>query len=264
MDFIALDKAATQEHHTMNSFHSHSHYEIYLLTEGERTVFFYNTLYTFRAPACIIIPPFIMHKTEGYGYERFNINVFPQYLDESEKALLTKYALSPLTFPKRDSATILHLLELFLERQENGDELSKYMIRSFFNCILAFISQNSTVSTDTQTSTKLPVILLKILDYFQAHYSEKITLDLLEEKFFVSKKTVIYNFKKYLNESPIDYLLQIRLMKAKELLLSPQKMSIETIAERCGFSCANYFTECFKDKESMPPTAFRKLIFQEK
>ena len=46
MDFIALDKAATQEHHTMNSFHSHSHYEIYLLTEGERTVFFYNTLYT--------------------------------------------------------------------------------------------------------------------------------------------------------------------------------------------------------------------------
>jgi len=227
-------------------------------------VFFYNSLYTFRAPACIIIPPFIMHKTEGSAYERFNINVYPNYLNEMEKELLFKHALTPLTFSKRDGETILRLLELFLERQEHDDELSKYMVRTLFDCVLAFISQNCAISSSEPTSAKLPVILLKILKYFQEHYKEKITLDLLEEKFFVSKKTIIYNFKKYLNESPIDYLLKIRLMKAKKLLLAQQKLSIEKIADACGFSCANYFTECFKDKEGLSPTSFRKLVFQEK
>ncbi len=264
MNLIAIDKATKKERYMMSSLHSHSHYEIYILTEGERDVFFYNASYTFHAPACIIIPPFIMHKTEGFAYERFNINVYPQYLNETEKELLFKYALNPLTFSKRDGETILRLLDLFLELHEHDDELSKYMIRSLFDCILTFISKNCTVSSNKPNSAKLPVILLKTLKFFQEHYAEKITLDSLEEKFFVSKKTIIYNFKKYLNESPIDYLLKIRLMKAKKLLLAQQKLSIEKIANACGFSCANYFTECFKDKEGLSPTAFRKLIFQEK
>ncbi|MBQ8685615.1 MAG: helix-turn-helix domain-containing protein [Clostridia bacterium] len=263
MNFLSVDKVAKSQSHTMNVFHSHSHYEFYILTKGERTVFFYNTLYTIKAPACIIIPPFIMHKTEGGGYERFNINILPKYLDATEKTLLSKRALAPLTFSEKDQKTILRLLDFLLEFQEKDEEFSDYMMRSFFNCILAFIARNTTQPPDAPSSTKLPPILLKMMDYFNTHYKEKISLDLLAEKFYISKTTVIYNFKKHLNVSPIDYLLNIRLEKAKEFLLTPQKMSIEQISEQCGFSSANYFTECFKSREGVPPTEFRKFNFQE-
>ena len=67
-----------------------------------------------------------------------------------------------------------------------------------------------------------------------------------------------YNFKKYTNCSLIDFLLNIRLTKAKELLVNAKK-SVEEIAELCGFSSANYFGLIFKKKEGVSPINYRKI-----
>lgn len=264
MKFLMIDKVAQKEAHTMNILHSHSHYEIYILTKGQRTYFFYNALYTIKAPACIVIPPFVMHKTEGGGYERYNINVLPKYLNETEKEILQSKAVVPFSFPESDNKAVLRLLELLMEFQEQDEPYNEYMSRACFNSILALINKNATAPQELPPSNSFPTLLLKIMDYFNRHYQEKITLDVLADEFFVSKTTVIYNFKKHMKLSPMDYLLNVRLSKAKELLLSPQKMSIEKMSEMCGFSSANYFTECFKRKEGMPPTEFRKFFFQER
>lgn len=263
MKFLMVDKVVQKDSHTMNILHSHSHYEIYILTKGQRTYFFYNTLYTIKAPACIVIPPFVMHKTEGGGYERYNINVLPKYLDETEKGLLQSKAIIPISLPENDNKTVLRLLELLMEFQEQDERYNEYMSRACFNSILSIINKNAAAPQELPPTTPLPPLLLKMIDFFNHHYQEKITLDVLSNEFFVSKTTVIYNFKKHMNLSPMDYLLNVRLSKAKELLLSPQKISIEKMSELCGFSSANYFTECFKRKEGMPPTEFRKFIFQE-
>lgn len=266
MKFLMIDKVEQKKEHTMNILHSHSHYEIYVLTKGQRTYFFYNVLYTIKAPACIVIPPFLMHKTEGGGFERYNINVLPKYLDETEKAILQSKAALPITLSENDNKAMLCLLELLSEFQnqnEQDDPYKEYMSRACFNSILALINKNAATPHEMPPTTSLPQLLLKIIDYFNKHYQEKITLDVLANEFFVSKTTVMYNFKKHMNLSPMDYLLNVRLSKAKELLLSPQKISIEKMSELCGFSSANYFTECFKRKEGMPPTEFRKFIFQE-
>jgi iron complex transport system substrate-binding protein len=89
------------------------------------------------------------------------------------------------------------------------------------------------------------------------HYAEKQTLESLAENFFVSKATLIYNFKKYASCSPIDFLLNVRLTKAKELLLNTKK-SVNEISEICGFSSANYFGLIFKQKENLSPANYRK------
>ena len=49
----------------MSDLHSHNHYEIYFLVKGERSFFLSNKMYNLKGPVIIIIPPYVMHKTEG-------------------------------------------------------------------------------------------------------------------------------------------------------------------------------------------------------
>lgn len=65
-------------------------------------------------------------------------------------------------------------------------------------------------------------------------------------------------FKQYTGLSPAQYQLQIKLEKAKALLVN-SSLSIKQIAYRLGFESPNYFTTFFKNKTSLTPTAFKKL-----
>ena len=97
----------------------------------------------------------------------------------------------------------------------------------------------------------------KTIDYINENYHEKQTLEKLAKTFFVAKTTLMYQFKKYTNCSMIDYLLNVRLTKAKEMLLNSKK-SVSDIAEACGFSSSNYFGLIFKKKENLSPANYRK------
>ena len=57
--------------------------------------------------------------------------------------------------------------------------------------------------------------------------------------------------------TPNDYIISMRIDKAKELLLETM-LPIYEIAERCGFDNVHYFSYCFKKKLSISPSAFRK------
>lgn len=63
-------------------------------------------------------------------------------------------------------------------------------------------------------------------------------------------------FKQYTGLSPAQYQLQIKLQKAKALLVS-SSMSIKEIAYQLDFESPNYFTSFFKNKTGFTPMAFR-------
>ena len=63
-------------------------------------------------------------------------------------------------------------------------------------------------------------------------------------------------FKKYTGVSPGQYHLQLKIIRAKELLISTDK-SIKEIAYELGFQSIYYFSNLFKKKENCTPTFFR-------
>ena len=63
-------------------------------------------------------------------------------------------------------------------------------------------------------------------------------------------------FKKYTGVSPGQYLLQLRIARAKELLVSSDK-SIKEISYELGFQSIYYFSKIFKKKEGTSPSKFR-------
>ena len=258
MPFIEIDKSVHPEDWSMHNFHSHTHYEIYFLVKGSRSFFLSNALYKMSGPAVVVIPPRVVHKTEGSSFERYNINVSDMYLDDFQKNVLQKKALQILKLNADEAKRLLDLVQEAYELDKT-DKRGEYALRALFSYGVYLLDKSSPnrQSPKAISKTAIPPLILKVLEFLNENCHENITLELLAERFFVSKTTLLYNFKRYVNRSPIDFLLQVRLTKAKNLLLSTTQ-TINEISMACGFSSANYFGLIFKKKEGISPLTYRK------
>jgi len=93
--------------------------------------------------------------------------------------------------------------------------------------------------------------------YMQDHFNEKITLEILSEKFNYSKNQIINIFKKDFSQTPIYYLNKIRIQKAL-YLLEVTSNTTESIAEDCGFQNYSHFYRLFVRENGVSPTEWRQ------
>ncbi|MDF2647625.1 MAG: hypothetical protein K0Q73_3430 [Paenibacillus sp.] len=100
----------------------------------------------------------------------------------------------------------------------------------------------------------------KVCNYIVHQYAEKLSLKNLSEIVFLSESQLRVMFKKTLNVSPMNYLLQVRLQKAKELLLLTEE-PIGKIASAVGFDELSYFCRMFRKKEKISPAVYRRTTF---
>ena len=66
-------------------------------------------------------------------------------------------------------------------------------------------------------------------------------------------------FKSAIGVSPAKFMINCKTARAKELL-SEDYLSLEEIAERCGFSSLSYFCRVFKSSTGMTPGEFRSKL----
>ena len=106
-------------------------------------------------------------------------------------------------------------------------------------------------------SAQYPDVVNYVFYHLNTYYMEKITLDMLAEKFFVNKHYLMREFKRCAGKSIMEYLTEVRLNKAKNLLRYSAK-SIEEIAAETGFCHATHFIRTFRKSEQVTPLFYRK------
>jgi AraC-like DNA-binding protein len=99
----------------------------------------------------------------------------------------------------------------------------------------------------------------KAVEYLQAHYDANITLDGLAGEMNYSPYHFLRIFKAATGSTPFEYLLNIKIEKAKELLRYTD-FSVEQISGLCGFNSGSYFTQAFRRKVGATPTAYKKAL----
>lgn len=97
----------------------------------------------------------------------------------------------------------------------------------------------------------------RICHYIRRHYSLELTADLICEKFLCSKSYLSHTFKKHTGKSFREYLTDIRLHYARQLL-EHSTLSVTQISFSVGFNDSNYFSGVFKQKEGVSPLKYRK------
>ena len=96
----------------------------------------------------------------------------------------------------------------------------------------------------------------KAIKYISDHFEDKLTLDILAIEAGMSTSHFSAVFRKLIGKSPIDYLLNVRITKAKQLLCDG--VSITRVSELTGFSDIYYFSNVFKKTEGESPTEFKR------
>ena len=100
-------------------------------------------------------------------------------------------------------------------------------------------------------------IAYKVRVYLSKCVSSRITMDDISKKFYRSKDDIIRQFKKKYNTTPYNFLIDLRIGRAKNLLINSKKTLAE-IANHLCFSSEFHFSNMFKKKVGLSPSEFRK------
>ncbi len=98
----------------------------------------------------------------------------------------------------------------------------------------------------------------KAINFIRDNYNKSFSLDEVANTANLSPYHFIRIFKASTGKTPYDYLLDIKVEKAKELL-KVNKYTITEICFRCGFNNLEHFSSVFKRKVGILPSQYRKL-----
>lgn len=99
--------------------------------------------------------------------------------------------------------------------------------------------------------------LAEAVSLMEANIEEPMTLDELSHHVGLSRRQLERLFQRYLHCVPTRYYLELRLERARQLLLQ-SSMPIVDIALACGFISAPHFSKCYRDTFALPPRDERR------
>ena len=126
------------------------------------------------------------------------------------------------------------------------------------NLKIALFERHSTKGQEVQEERAI----ISITRYLQAHLAEEISLTVLAEEFHLSAQYISQLFKSEIGVNFLAYLTNIRMEKAKKLLLSTS-LSIAEISEQSGYGDYRVFTKVFKKSEGVTPSQYRRGFLED-
>lgn len=99
--------------------------------------------------------------------------------------------------------------------------------------------------------------LVEVAALMEANIEEPLSLEELAQLAGLSQRHLQRMFRDALQVTPSHYYLELRLRRARELLLQTE-MSITSITVACGFQSACHFSKCYRTLFGMPPSSERR------
>lgn len=255
--------------HASDSYHSHDHGEIAFVLSGTGKYRIEDEIYTVQEGDLLIFNPGVRHQalfcpenetptTEFFvGYSDLQLqglsaNCLP--VPEGEYMLHTTGELRQRLFKICSSMEA----EKAVCRQGKYFMLKAYMIQMLLLVIREQCEPMEKPQGYSFESVNRKYVVEQMLNYFEDHYNEKISLDQIAENMYLSPFYISKIFKSETGDTPIRHLINIRLEKAKELLENGYKGSIQEVAATVGYDDAYHFSKLFKKHFGISPSQVRK------
>jgi len=250
LEFEILQSTYT-ENKNMPQMHYHGHYELLYVYHNSRTLIVGDKSYILDKNTVALIPPYIPHMTISGGtlpQERVLINFSESYVHEIRKALPED--ILGCFFTPNFVINIENFIDNFCSCIKNLQKDVFGNQRLLELCqLLDILSSN--------TSSHMKNEGADIIRYVESNFSEKITLDILANKFYLSKFTISRYFSRYTGTTLPKYLNSIRIINAKRYLR--EGMKVTEVAFKCGFESTANFDRVFLASTGVSPSKFKKL-----
>jgi len=242
--------------------HFHNSYEFDICYTKIPSTVIDNKIYDRKNSALFAVNPMQEHgmKSDFKGF-----NLCAVHLDESlmQNASMNIYGSRNITF-SNDSFIVSHdismLIRLLLEELRYKQSGYEYMVEN-----LSLLIGGSMIRQIKHNLSSGPYKALKsnkediktVIDYMNENYTAGVSCTELASLIKMDKFGFIRSFKSQTNKTPYEYLLDLKIEKAKKMLKA-NDYSITEISMQCGFSSHSHFTSTFKKKTGISPTEYRK------
>lgn len=135
----------------------------------------------------------------------------------------------------------------------SGNAQKVWLARIEFESLLQELIKSAALSTQDDRLSALEVTK----SYIDFHYEEEHSLEKLAEMAELSPNYFAEQFKKYYTVSPMEYVAEVRLRKAKQLMAAGRG-SLKEIAHAVGYRDEFYFSRRFKKSFGLSPSAYQR------
>ncbi len=253
-----------------HNYHSHDFPEIGVILEGEGIYHLDDEYIPVQTGDVLIFNPGTRHESIIGDSEKGRVEFFFGFTDVSF------CGMKPNHIELRDGGNVLHtkgktqrrifrICEEMVKENQAKMPGRYFMLKSFLVQLLLNVVREETGQVELSERKEFDYAgkkdtAEKIADYLEEHYADKITLDHIAENMYLSPFYISKIFKSEMGESPIHYLIRVRMEKAKALLESGASLSIGEIAEKVGYEDAYHFSKLFKKTYGVSPSKMRKSL----
>lgn len=178
-----------------------------------------------------------------YPYMSYNLAI--SHLSFTVNNVVYTIQNNSSSFPEFDINTLLMDL--------NNAETLEEVYKRFFEVFDSLASK-----VEERKNSKYDELVLRIVEMIHKEYMDQgLSIESIADSLGMSATYIGRLFKKYTMKTILDCIIETRMSKARELLLSTE-YSVGEIAERTGFTNSPYFYKAFKKYNGVTPIEFRK------
>ncbi|MCG7339618.1 AraC family transcriptional regulator [Staphylococcus sp. ACRSN] len=250
--------------HFGNELHYHDHYELFFSLSGNMLYTIGDCTYKLDVGSLLIIEPFEFHKLneqlDGHAERiglRFNSEILNELSTEGFDLgqcfdMTSSHFKRLLQLSEVQKRELHYIWQGLLKEQDHnyiGKPLNENALLTQFFVILNRVAEDNRMMDPHQYYGS--ELVRQILDYMEMNFSKPISLEDLENKFYVSRYKITEQFTKLVGYPPYKYLLQKRLQHAQYLLENGENP--QQVASLCGFTDYSNFYRRFKTTYGCSP-----------
>lgn len=250
---------------SMPCFHCHTLTELMFIESGHSDILTKAGMITAEGPCAVQYPEGILHlqrNSPDVPYSRYQI-YFPtaQFAKKLPEVIpLSEFFLIPI--PETHTAYFKSIFSLLLdtvghETEPGIQSRRELLIALIYNDLTPLMPKKITLAHPDSVSGEQRIF--NICRYIGEHFNEKLTLEMIAHEFFISRSTLVRDFRLVLDTTVVEYITNVRVSKAKTQLKNG--LGVSETAERCGFSSDSYFVNVFRSVTGMTPAAFRDSFY---
>lgn len=248
--------------------HAHDFLSLIYILNGEAQYEIGGKIYPVSPGTLFICNPEVTHHRillKNQRIEEFQAGIGGLGLKGLPANCLIPQGEEPLqTFYSYGQAFFNAIGEITAEQQKN-DEASVLMLKCIVMKLLVYIIKERYVPSATQEKNVFylerydkTAMVNNILAFINDNYMKPVSLAKISENTYLSPIYVSRVFKETTGESPISYLIRVRLVKACGLLAG-NGASVREIARQVGYEDAYYFSKLFKKYYGVSPMEYRRM-----
>ncbi|MEL6620218.1 MAG: GlxA family transcriptional regulator [Pseudomonadota bacterium] len=135
-------------------------------------------------------------------------------------------------------------LMLKIIADDHGEELANAVADQLIYSAIRTDQDTQRLSVPTRIGVRHPK-LSQVIQIMEQNIEEPISPSILAKDVGMSTRQLERLFRRYLNRSPKRYYMELRLQKARNLLMQTD-MSVINVALACGFASPSHFSKCYR------------------